>query len=75
MAPALISTPVLPAKPQADTRSYISGLLDELRERIDGLPVVPGKVVPVDASAIMELRGTFMQASIAIRNELKWRGL
>jgi hypothetical protein len=72
MAPALISQPVLAANPQADTRSYINGLLDELRERIDGLPVVPGQTVPVDARVIIELRGAFMEASTAIRNTLKW---
>jgi hypothetical protein len=72
MAPALISQPVLAANPQADTRSYINGLLDELRQCIDNLPVVPGQAVPVDYRKIMELRGTFMDASTAIRNTLKW---
>ncbi len=75
MAPALISTPVLPAKPQADNRSYITGLLDELRNRIDALPMVPAEQVPVNGFAIIELRGAFMAASIAIRDELKWAAL
>jgi len=72
MAPALINQPVIASNPQANCNSYIVGLLDELRQRIDALPVVPGATVPVDSGQIVELRGAFTQTSIAIRNHLKW---
>ncbi len=73
MASALISQPVLAANPKADCSTYINGLLDELRQRIDSIPVVPGKPVSIDSNAVMELRGAFNQTSIAVRNALKWR--
>lgn len=72
MAPALISQPVLAANPQADTRSYINGLLNELRQCIDELPIVPGQKVQVDSNKLLDLRGRFLEASTAIRNTLKW---
>jgi len=75
MAPALITQSVLPSKPaspKADTNSYITGLLNELREKIDALPVVPGQRVPVDTNKLVELRGVFLELSGAVRNQIKW---
>lgn len=74
MAPALISQPVLPAKPAANCDAYIGGLLDELRVKIDAaLPVVPGAIVQVPHSKVMDLRGVVSELIGAVRNDLRWR--
>jgi len=73
MAMATIHKPVLPAKPAADCNVYIAGLLDELRQRIDDIPVIPGCSVSIDHKTVMDLKGAFNQTSIAVRNLLKWR--
>jgi hypothetical protein len=72
MAHSHLTQPVLAGNPQANCNSYIVGLLDELRQHIDALPVVPGVAVPVDSRKVMDLRGAFLEASIAIRNHMKW---
>jgi hypothetical protein len=72
MTIATIMKPVLAARPAANCDTYIVGLLDELRERIDALPVVPGSSVSIPSTVVLELRGAFTEASIAIRNQLKW---
>ena len=75
MAPALISTPVLAAKPVAncDSDSYIDGLLDELAQKRDAIPVVPGRAVSLEHTAVMELRGVISELIIAVRNERRAR--
>jgi hypothetical protein len=73
MASALISKPVLAANPAANCNAYIVGLLDELRQKIDALPIVPGQAtVAVDTDAVYHLRGVSTELSGAIRNQLKW---
>lgn len=73
MAHSHLTQPVLACNPQANCNSYIVGLLNELRRCIDEIPVVPGaRAVPVDSRKVQELRGTFLEASIAIRNHMKW---
>jgi len=72
MAPALISQPVLAAKPVAKIDAHINGLLDELRQCIDELPIVPGQTVKIDSAKLQELRGVFMDMSSTVRNRLKW---
>jgi hypothetical protein len=73
MAPALISQSVLPANPAANVDTYITGLLDELRQELDGLPIVPGQAITVDATKIYALRGVFLELSGAVRNQMKWQ--
>lgn len=73
MAASLLTQPVLAEKPAANCNVYIVGLLDELRQRIDRLPVVPGApTVQVATKDVHELRGAFTAASVAIRNMMKW---
>jgi hypothetical protein len=71
-AQARILTPALPASPAANCDSHIFGLLDELRQRFDRIPVVPGASVSLPSSELQDLKANFMEASIAIRNVLKW---
>jgi hypothetical protein len=75
MAQSHLHQSVLPAKPQADTSAYLSGLLDELRAKIDALPIVPGQRVPVDTNKLVDLRGVFLELSGAVRNQIKWQAL
>ena len=72
MAPALISTPVLAAKPVANVDAHINGLLDELRDRICGRTVAQGEAVSLSYREFMELRGAFMETSRTVRNRLAW---
>lgn len=72
MAPALISTPVLAAKPQADTTVYLNGLLDDLAEKRDAIPVIPGCSVSISHNDLMELRGAITSVIAGFRNQLKW---
>jgi hypothetical protein len=72
MAPAQILTPALPAAPAANWNSHIFGLLDELRARFDRIPIVPGSSVSLPSNELQDLKANFMEASIAIRNVLKW---
>jgi len=73
MAPALISQPVLAAKPVANCDSYIDDLLDELAQKRDAIPVVPGRAVSLEHTAVMELRGVISELIIAVRNERRAR--
>lgn len=84
MATALISQPVLPANapaalaakpvanPKADTSVYLNGLLDELRQRTDAIPVVPGCSVAISHDDLMELRGLVSNVIVGFRNQLRW---
>ena len=74
-ATAPILTPALPAAPAANCNSHIFGLIDELRQRFDRIPVVPGASVSLPSRELQDLRANFMEASIAIRNVLKWGAL
>jgi hypothetical protein len=71
-ATAQILTPALPAAPVANCNSHIFGLLDELRQRFDRIPVVPGASISLPSGELQDLKANFMEASIAIRNVLKW---
>jgi hypothetical protein len=71
-ATAQILTPALPSTPAANCNSHIFGLLDELRQRFDRIPVVPGASVSLPSADLQELKANFMEASIAIRNVLRW---
>ena len=72
MATSSLVRPVLPGNPAANCDAYIIGLLDELRQRFDRIPVVPGASVSLPSSELQDLRGTFIEASIAVRNKIKW---
>jgi hypothetical protein len=72
MATSLLTRSVLPATPAANCDSYIDGLLDEMRARIDAIAFVPGSNVIIDAGKVQELRGNFSELAVAIRNQLKW---
>lgn len=72
MAPALINQPVLASNPAANCNAYILGLVTELRQKIDAIPVVPGQSVPLDNAAVHDLRGVSSELSVALRNLLKW---
>lgn len=72
MAPALISTPILAAKPQADTTVYLNGLLDDLAKRRDAIPVIPGCSVSISHKDVMELRVAITSVITGFRNQLKW---
>jgi hypothetical protein len=71
-ATAQILTRALPASPAANCNSHIFGLLDELRQRFDRIPVVPGASVSLPSADLQDLKANFMKASIAIRNVLRW---
>lgn len=72
MAQSHLHQSVLAAKPAANCDSYIDGLLTELREKTDTLPIVPGQQVKVDYAKIMDLRGVVSELILAVRNDLKW---
>lgn len=72
MAQPSITQPVLAAKPVANVDAQINGLLDEMRQRIDELPIVPGQTVTIDSAKLLALRGVFMDMSGMVRNRLRW---
>jgi hypothetical protein len=74
MAQSHLHQSVLPAKPVANCDSYLAGLLTDLRNSVDAIPVVPGSAVQVPHGQVMDLRGVVSELIGAVRTELKWRG-
>lgn len=72
MAQSHLHQPVLAAKPVANVDAQINGLLDEMRQCIDELPIVPGQLVQIDSAKLLALRGVFMDMSGTVRNRLRW---